>query len=181
MGTGGEAMKYVEALTEHHCAGPDLTLFLAGGITNCENWQTEMVGRLSDADLTLLNPRRTVWPKDDPAASEKQIKWEHRHLLRADAILFWFPPQTDCPITLFELGRWVSPPGKIFVGCHPKYSRKIDVEVQVILERPFQKVVDNLDDLAAQVKEWAVKKALDRFHRDQDQPLAKDVSRSGTR
>jgi Nucleoside 2-deoxyribosyltransferase like len=162
-------VKYIEC-PEEYISSIDLTLFLAGGITNCENWQTEMVGRLSDTNLTLLNPRRSVWPKNDPDAELKQIKWEHRHLLRAGAILFWFPPQTVCPITLYELGAWVFRPKKLFIGCDPKYSRKNDVAIQTSLERPLQKVVDSMEALAVQVKEWAARMEKDKLQMDSDQP-----------
>lgn len=54
-------MKYVECPEECSGAGIDITLFLAGGITNCSNWQQEVVTRLSGSDLTLVNPRRKIW------------------------------------------------------------------------------------------------------------------------
>ena len=168
-------MKYVECPEECYGAGPDITLFLAGGITNCPNWQQEMVTRLSDSQLTLVNPRRKIW-KDGDAV--EQIKWEHRHLTRCDAVLFWFPSETVCPITLpggpvwlmYELGAWAFRPKKIFVGCHPNYNRKLDVEIQVGLERVNLVVVSSIQDLAQQVLDWNARKELNRFHRDTDQP-----------
>jgi hypothetical protein len=166
-------MKYVEALTDYMCAGTDMTLFLAGGITNCPDWQMEMVGRLADTDLTILNPRRANFPMDDPNASEEQIKWEHKHMNRVDAILFWFPPETNCPITLYELGMWNPRPKKIFVGCDPCYSRIVDVRVQTTLERPSLKVAVSLEELEYAVKRWTEVKKIDKFSRDHDQPEGK--------
>jgi hypothetical protein len=153
----GKIMKYIEAPTDYSCAGPDTTLFLAGGITNSKDWQKEIVQHLCDTDLTLLNPRRSTWVE---AESEAQIKWEHRHLLRANAVLFWFSCETVCPITLFELGSWVPRPKTLFIGCHPKYSRIQDVVIQTRLERPYLQVTNNLTALAAQVKEWLIRKNL---------------------
>jgi hypothetical protein len=127
-------------------------VFLAGGITGCPDWQSKMVRLLKDTDLTLLNPRRKSFDMTDPQHSMLQIAWEHRHLFRASAILFWFPKETLCPITLYELGRWAGERQKrIFVGAHPDYARRIDVVTQLALERPEIKVVDNLEDLASQV------------------------------
>lgn len=114
-------MKYVECPEECYGAGTDITLFLAGGISNCPNWQQEMV-TISNSQLTLVNPRRKIWKEEDAV---EQIKWEHRHLIRCDAVLFWFPFETVCPITLYELGAWAFRPKKIFVGCHPNYKSKL--------------------------------------------------------
>lgn len=165
-------MLYVEALTDYPCAGPDLTLFLGGGITGTADWQKEMVAKLFHTDLTLLNPRRAVFD----GSSEAQIKWEHSHLLRSDAILFWFPPETLCPIVLYELGAWAFRPKKLFVGCHPDYKRKFDVEIQVGLERPKLEIVYCLDDLANQVIKWEAVRKAERYARDKEQP--KCVSKS---
>jgi len=146
-------MKYIEAPSDYLCKGTDTTLFLAGGITSCPDWQKEMVGKLSATSLTLLNPRRVNWQMK-PGVEEEQITWEKKHLLRADAILFWFPCETLCPIALYELGAWNARPKKLFVGCHPDYKRKKDVEIQTELDRPTQVIVHSLEDLAKQVLEW---------------------------
>jgi len=152
-------VKYIEALEECSGAGPEPKLFLAGGITGCHDWQSEVVAKLTGVDnLVLLNPRRKEWPIDNPDESTKQIKWEHAHLLRADAILFWFPRETVCPIALFELGSWLPRPKPVFVGTHTEYSRRMDVVVQCGLERPGLKVVHSLDALCEQVLEWHRKK-----------------------
>lgn len=113
-------MRYIEALDEFD--GNSRAIFLAGGISNCSDWQSEMVNLLSDTDLTIINPRRKNFPIDDPSQSKTQIEWEYRHLRKVQARLFWFPCETLCPITLFELGVWsagVAEP--LFVGTHPDY------------------------------------------------------------
>jgi hypothetical protein len=145
--------QYVEALTEFSGAGP--SLFLAGGITACHDWQADVVRRLSDLPLLVLNPRRARFPMDDPAAATVQIEWEHRHLRWATAVLFWFPCETLCPITLYELGAWSMTAKPLFVGTHPDYGRRRDVEVQTRLARPEVEVVGSLEALAAQVRAWA--------------------------
>jgi hypothetical protein len=43
----------------------------------------------------------------------------------------------------------------LFVGTHPDYARKLDVVIQTRLARPMIGVVNTLEDLAHQVKEWS--------------------------
>lgn len=154
-------MKTVVALEEHaQGAGDPPAVFLAGGISGCSDWQTEMTTLLSGTALTLLNPRRPDFPMDDPSAARTQIEWEYRHLKASDAALFWFPCETLCPITLFELGAWSRTNKPLFVGTHPEYQRRLDVLVQLSLARPEAAVVNSLDALAAQVREWDAQSAV---------------------
>jgi hypothetical protein len=152
-------VKYIECPTEYRHAGADLSLFLAGGITGCPDWQKEMIERLSRTELTLLSPRRAQWDMNDHKLEEEQIRWEHRHLRRADAILFWFPAESLCPIALYELGAWNVRPKQLFIGCHPDYQRRKDIQIQTMLERPRQIIVFSLDELAQQVIDWTAGKA----------------------
>ncbi len=150
-------MKYVEApeRAQLHTKG-ERFLFLAGGISGCPDWQSEVAGFLRDVDITLLNPRRADFPIHDPNAAEAQIRWEHEHLRYADAILFWFPCETLCPIVLYELGAWSMVPHKpIFVGVHPDYQRRQDVEIQTRLTRRDVHIVYSLEALAEQVRSYA--------------------------
>jgi len=148
-------MKYIES-PEIYEPADDVSIFLAGGITGCPNWQREVAVILESTNLTLLNPRRKNFPIDDPGAALDQITWEFQHLRQADAILFWFPRETLCPIVLYELGAWsmrhIKP---IFVGVHPDYKRKPDVEIQTRLVRPYIKIVYSLADLVHQVMVWS--------------------------
>ena len=145
-------MNYIEAIKEWE---PDRTrsVFLAGGISNCTDWQPEMTKLLQDTELTVLNPRRKYFPDHDDAARE-QIKWEFRHLKKTTATLFWFPHETLCPITLFELGNCLGKEKPLFVGCHPEYQRRRDLEIQIKLYDPYIKIVYSLEDLSLKVKKW---------------------------
>ena len=145
-------MRYVEAPTEY--AGDNPSVFLAGGITGCGDWQREMAELLAGSDLVVLNPRRRNFPIDDPTAAEEQTRWEFRHLRRATARLFWFPPATLCPIAQYELGAWSVRPGPLFVGVDPDYARRADVEIQTQLARPDVRVVYSVRALAEQVLAW---------------------------
>ena len=145
-------MDYIECPSTY---SPELfrrSIFLAGGITNCPNWQQEMVRLLSATNYTLLNPRRKNFPIDDPNAGREQIVWAYHALRDANAILFWFPCETLCPIVLYELGAWSMTNKPLYVGVHPKYERRKDVEIQTELVRPDVRVVFSLERLAEQVQ-----------------------------
>lgn len=130
-------------------------LFLGGGISNCKDWQKEMVARFKDVEkLAILDPRRDNFDTSKPGESVFQIQWEFLHIHSSSAILFWFPYETLCPITLYELGVCAALGYKLFVGCHPAYARKLDVEVQLQCIRPDVKVRTNFADLVADVIEW---------------------------
>lgn len=145
-----EKMLYIESPEVYR--GQRKSLFLAGGITGCPDWQEQMKERLKDVDVVLLNPRRKNFPINDPTAAKAQIKWEHEHLRKASAILIWFPWETLCPIVLYELGAWSMTRKRLFVGVHPDYERKRDVKIQTRLARPDVEIVYNLGSLADQVK-----------------------------
>jgi len=123
-------MRYIEALDAY--AGPERSVFLAGGIVGCPDWQQDLVLLLHNTDLVLLNPRRRHFPIDDPAAAPAQIAWEHRHLRTAAAISFWFPCESLCPIVLYE--------------------RRQDVIEQTRLARPDVHVVSSLAALADRIR-----------------------------
>jgi hypothetical protein len=115
------------------------SLFLAGGISNCPNWQLEMIDLLQPlpTEWLVLNPRRADFPVAEwNNNAEAQIEWEHHALVSSRCILFWFPKQTVCPITLYELGTWSRSDKTLFVGADPEYPRRKDIEVQTRLARP---------------------------------------------
>lgn len=148
------------------------TLFASGGITGAPNWQPEYLDMLKDADGLVFNPRRPEFDVRDPNNAIAQIKWEANYLEFASAISFWFPKETLCPITLYELGRWTplvatrDPYGgtnhymlerkTLFIGVHPEYARRTDVEIQTKLARPDITIVYSLPELAAQVRAWTM-------------------------
>lgn len=146
-------MIYAEALDIIKSGLPNRSVFLAGGITGCPNWQQEMVKLLSDTDLIIFNPRRANFPIDDPSAALGQITWEHNYLRAADTISFWFAKETIQPITLYELGSWSTRLDKdILIGVHPEYPRRQDVEIQTRLVRPNVRIEYSLEDLAKQIR-----------------------------
>jgi hypothetical protein len=149
-------MKYIEA-PEVYSGDKQNTLFLAGGITGCPNWQYSLTFSLETTNLSILNPRRKHFPIDDPTAASEQIKWEFDHLRKAEFISFWFPKESICPIALYELGAWSMTDKILFVGCHPEYQRRLDIEEQTSLVRPDINIVYSLNELANQIMNYQEK------------------------
>jgi hypothetical protein len=150
-------MKYIEA-PEIYRVGK-LSIFLAGGITNCPDWQSEMVELLKDLDVVIYNPRRKNFPIGDKNEAYKQIHWEFTELDRADLILFWFSRGSLNPIVLFEYGKWLMNTRNnmgykpLFIGIDPEYERRQDVMIQTELENGFyyNRICFSLEDLAKQI------------------------------
>lgn len=133
------------------------SVFIAGGISNCPDWQQDMLAllRTRASSIVTMNPRRDDFDITDLDSSSFQIEWEHEHLAVADAVLFWFPKETLCPITLYELGVITTRDApRVFVGCHPEYARRFDVIKQLSLSRPDITVHSSMESLAHDVNEW---------------------------
>lgn len=130
-------------------------LFLAGGITNCPDWQQEMIDGLQGyPDLNIFNPKRDNYPMDDPAAAEEQIRWEYGFFEESTVLSFWFSCGSLNPIALYELGRWANsmPDTPTFIGIDPGYERTFDVIMQTKLARPDIEIVTSINGLAHQIK-----------------------------
>ena len=147
-------MQCIEALQAYN--GTDTSLFLAGGITGCPDWQKQMVDLLKDTSLVLLNPRRAHFPIQQENAARAQIEWEYTHLLKATAISFWFPRETLNPIVLYELGAWSMTEKPLFIGVHPDYQRLQDVSIQTWLARPEVQIISSIEALAEQIIQWTL-------------------------
>lgn len=132
-------------------------VFLAGGISNCQDWQEDVAHRIANSlDIDVINPRRYNWNMDSQSeASIDQIRWEFKQIEECEFMLFWFCEETLCPITLYELGRAVERrealrgPDHIplRVGTHPNYQRKLDVVTQVGLVRPEVPIYHDLNKM----------------------------------
>lgn len=124
--------------------GSQPALFLAGGITGCPDWQKPVGDMLNRSDLTVFNPRRSDY-EDKPLTAVQQITWEYAAIQASSFMFFWFPRETDCPITLFELGCALSEGRQtLVVGCEPGYSRHLDVVTQCALRDPEIFIHDNV-------------------------------------
>ena len=121
--------------------------FLAGGITNCWEWQDAVINTLRYYDtekLIVANPRRPNFPINDPKAAAQQIAWEFYWLERCDIFSMYFvaSEQSDQPICMYELGRNVmamqhrfpeSYKNRIVLSCEDGYRREADVKAQMNL------------------------------------------------
>jgi hypothetical protein len=157
-------MRVIEAPAHAFFRHYERSVFLAGGISNCADWQSVAIQKFEKAlprhAVVLLNPRREKYDLLDKEQAKIQIEWEFDMLERSDVIFFWFPEETLCPITLFELGAQLGkrserirvngdtvPVKPIIIGTHPKYKRREDVVIQTALVDSRITVHDNLDDV----------------------------------
>jgi hypothetical protein len=127
-------MQYIEAPSIEAPIYP-IRLFLAGGISNCPQWQAQAVDLMKDLPITIYNPRRKDFDISDPSQTIDQIKWEYERLRSSTTLIFWFCKETVCPITLFEYGSALERTDYqgIFLGADPDYSRITDLEWQTKL------------------------------------------------
>lgn len=146
-------MRIITAPNHYHYNKGDIRCFLAGGITNCPDWQSEVISCLQKEEnkkngtdlsrLVIFNPRRSNFPINDPNVAEQQITWEFDHLEKCDIFSMYFcNSDSDQPICMYELGRnllkihrdwsdnWNS---RIIVSVENGYRRQKDVEIQVNL------------------------------------------------
>lgn len=152
-------MKVITAPQSYAHRPERISLFLAGGITNCPDWQSEAIDRFKGmAQLDILNPRRPFYPMENADEARIQISWEFHQLEQSDIILFWFPKESICPIVLYELGVQMGKAmtgmmPKSFVGTHPEYARKTDVKIQtqLALKRAFR-IYEDLETMVNAAK-----------------------------
>ena len=144
--------KVIEAPNKYTLKKNEISVFLAGGITNCPDWQKDLIELLKDTpDLVMFNPRRANFPIKDPNAAEEQISWEYDSLKEVDNLIFWFSRGSLNPIVLYELGIWGNSGDRpLFIGMDKEYERQQDVLIQTKLARPEVKIVYSLENLSIQ-------------------------------
>lgn len=137
-------MKVFTAVENYYPENNEICVFLAGGITNCPNWQKGVIERLNrytdPGTLCVFNPRRENFPIHDPNASLEQIEWEYKWLERADIFSIYFSSgESVQPICMYELGRnivkmqnrfpidWKK---RIVISVEDGYKREQDVIIQ---------------------------------------------------
>lgn len=111
------------------------TLFLAGSIDMgaAVDWQAQIIEALADREVNILNPRRAQWDASWEQTTENkefvgQVTWELDALEAAEAVLFYFAPGTQAPITLYEFGRFGTP-HKGIVFCPKEFWRSGNVHI----------------------------------------------------
>lgn len=119
------------------------SVFLAGGITNCKEWQKDVIEELKDCNISIFNPRQEHFDITDKDASYKQIVWEFERLEKMDIFSMYFcNDNSDQPICMYELGRnivrmqnrfpndWEK---RIVISVEEGYKRAADVLIQTQL------------------------------------------------
>ena len=142
-------MRVITAIENYDLKSDEVSVFLAGGITNCPDWQKDIINKLQndytnlDDKLVIFNPRRENFPIGDKSASYKQIEWEFNALEKADIFSMYFTSGiSDQPICMYELGRYISRmqakypvdwKRRIIISVEDGYKRKEDVLIQTHL------------------------------------------------
>ena len=90
-------------------------LYLAG--CNTDYWQ-EHISELINKKFKILNKQNELF----------NVEWEHKLLQESNIILFWFPKDMECPITLYNLGVWSSQTlVPIVIAVHPEYKLRNEI------------------------------------------------------
>ena len=119
----------------------DIKVFLAGGITDCSDWQSKVIEELEKLDslynlddVVIFNPRRENFDVTDPDATIDQIEWEHKYLNDCDIFSIYFEASKSLqPICMYELGKHSLKDRKV-VTVQKGYLREEDVLIQCKLD-----------------------------------------------
>jgi len=135
-------MKVITAVEQYQRQPGDIVCFLAGGISNCAEWQKETISfleRFKVMDhLVIFNPRRENFPIGDPNASKEQIKWEFEWLEKCDIFSMYFcAGPSDQPICMYELGRNI-------VRMQQKFPDTWEDRMVITVEGGYKRIQDVL-------------------------------------
>ena len=139
-------MRVITAPEYYEPYDKDISVFLAGGITNCHDWQKNVIDAIKNDysvindSLVLFNPRRDNFPIHDKLAAIQQIDWEFNMIEKCNIFSMYFSSgESDQPICMYELGRnilrmqmrfpsnWED---RIIISVEDGYKRKQDVIIQ---------------------------------------------------
>lgn len=131
------------------------SIFLAGGITGCGDWQADLIFELENLNdsglfdlggLVIFNPRRDNFDVMDMEVKIEQIRWEHKCLEKCDICSFFFPASESVqPITLYELGKYMDKDVWV-VGIQNGYLRAEDVKIQLALDGNSCVIYDSYEE-----------------------------------
>lgn len=145
-------MKVITAPEYYVPTREEITVFLAGGITNCEDWQKEVIDYLKSLPeektdkLVIFNPRRDKWPKNsDTEEIRRQINWEADYIRSADIFTMYFTntEKSDQPICFYELGKYANRNNDI-ISYQEGFKRALDVEFQMSINNIYSCVHKNI-------------------------------------
>lgn len=126
-------------------------IFLAGGITDCRDWQEDAVDYLKGEPIALFNPRRRRPLVGGLAAQQEQLRWDRGAMSISKVILFWFPAGPSLqPTPILELGFWLGywehHRKHVLVGADPDYLWRQGLDLQ--MDHAGLEVEDDLCALA---------------------------------
>lgn len=134
-------------------------VFLGGSIDmgSAPDWQADLIAALSEDDVVILNPRRSVWnersrPSADDPDFREQVEWELAALEAADIIGLYLAPGSQSPISLLEIGLYARS-GKLVVHCAEGFWR--EGNVQITAARYGVELVDSTPELLASIRRRA--------------------------
>jgi hypothetical protein len=83
------------------------SVFLAGTVAG--DWRQRVMESLRDADVTIIDPRRSDWDSSwdenaDDARFRVQTEWELEAQERASIIAMYLSPESEASVSLLELG-----------------------------------------------------------------------------
>ena len=130
-----------------------ILIFLAGGITNCSNWQDSLIESLKPIlkekeyfqNLILINPKReSSIALNNEKEIIKQIKWEYKYLNQCDIFTMFFDDTklSDQPICFYELGKYLNQFQNIYktnfedhiiISFKNGFRRDLDLKIQIDL------------------------------------------------
>lgn len=169
-------MRLIKAPEVFEYNSNDVKVFLAGGISNCEDWQSKVAEELQNEpdDLILIDPRSDKFDTGDDRAEIRQISWEFKMLENCDIFSMYFcGSESVQPICMYELGRnivrmqnrfptsdeWGH---RIVITADPKYKRYKDVFIQGNLATGMAIYInESLDEHIYQIR-----KSYHRLRRD---------------
>lgn len=136
-------------------------IFLAGSIDmgKAVHWQKQVEEALTDIDVAVFNPRRedfdanAKYSEDNPYMVE-QIEWELKHIDMSDLVVFYFDPNGQAPITMFEMGlvahRVYTQKKKSIVLCPEGFWKRPNV---IISAQYYDfSIVNNYDEFIIRIK-----------------------------
>lgn len=144
-------MQVIRIPAQYHGDAP--SVFLGGGAGG-RDWRRTLIGLISDTTWVLLDPLTPPDFGDDGDALRRRTEWEFEHLGRATVKLFWFPADTPCMLSLFELGAWAKEDVPLVLGIEPGYQKRDELLLQMQLERPQLAIASTLHELAAHLKRY---------------------------
>lgn len=169
-------MKIVTPQSEvQHTEENTIRCFLAGGITNCRNWQNEVIEQLKKletendlTDLVIFNPRRENFDINKIKA-EDQIKWQFVNIEKCHLFSMFFCGGTDSPqpICFFEYGKQLVERrerlGELIVTVEKDFVRLEDVYIQTNLMFPVANIVTWQSDNYVKTHAQNIVNAYKRF------------------